>query len=79
MRFTLVLVACCLIASAALSADWAQFRGPGRDGKSPETGLLQEWPEGGPEALWTAKELGNGYSSPEQYWDISERACQIVK
>ena len=28
--------------------DWPQFRGPHRDGMSSETGLLAEWPEGGP-------------------------------
>jgi outer membrane protein assembly factor BamB len=32
--------------------DWTQFRGPNRDGKSAETGLLKKWPEGGPQQLW---------------------------
>ena len=43
---------------------WPQWRGPRRDGISDETGLLQSWPEGGPELLWTATGLGRGYSSP---------------
>lgn len=43
---------------------WPQFRGPCRNGVSPETGLLQSWPEGGPKVLWTATNLGAGYSSP---------------
>jgi len=43
---------------------WPQWRGPKRDGVSTETGLLQSWPEGGPKLLWTATDLGRGYSSP---------------
>jgi len=48
----------------AIGADWIQFRGPNRDGKSAETGLLKSWPAGGPKKLWTAKvNLGEGFSS----------------
>jgi outer membrane protein assembly factor BamB len=43
---------------------WPQFRGPRRDGISDERGLLQTWPEPGPEPLWSAKGIGRGYSSP---------------
>ena len=50
-------------AAAAAAEDWPQFRGPNRDGVSPETGLLKKWPEGGPELLWQYSELGDGYSS----------------
>ncbi len=42
---------------------WPQFRGPDRDGLSPETGLLKEWPENGPKLLWKLEGLGSGYSS----------------
>jgi len=42
---------------------WPQFRGPNRDGKSAETGLLQKWPEGGPKLLWSVGGLGVGFSS----------------
>jgi outer membrane protein assembly factor BamB len=52
---------CCAVAQAA---EWPQFRGPNRDGKSPETGLLKSWAEGGPKLLWTAKGCGAGYGSP---------------
>lgn len=45
------------------AADWPQWRGPNRDGKSTETGLLQEWPEGGPPLIFRASGLGAGYSS----------------
>jgi outer membrane protein assembly factor BamB len=43
--------------------DWPQYRGPNRDGKSAETGLLQKWPEGGPSQLWSVEGLGIGFSS----------------
>jgi outer membrane protein assembly factor BamB len=43
--------------------DWPCWRGPNRDNRSPETGLLKEWPSEGPELLWTADNLGDGYSS----------------
>lgn len=39
---------------------WPQWRGPLRDGVSTETGLLREWPEGGPPLFWTANGLGEG-------------------
>lgn len=45
------------------SADWPQWRGPNRDGKSLETNLLTQWPEGGPGLAWKAEGLGTGYSS----------------
>ncbi len=44
-------------------ADWPQWRGPIRDGVSTETGLLQQWPAGGPELAWKADGLGQGFSS----------------
>lgn len=50
---------------AALQAtDFAQWRGPLRDGHSPETGLLQEWAKEGPKLLWHVQAIGAGYSTP---------------
>lgn len=43
--------------------DWPGFRGTNGDARSPETGLLTEWPADGPELLWTAEDVGEGYSS----------------
>lgn len=43
---------------------WPQWRGPYRDGISYETGLLQSWPEQGPELLWKTEPIGYGWSSP---------------
>ena len=51
------------LAGPATGEDWPQWRGADRNGKSAETGLLQEWPEGGPHLAWKATGLGGGYSS----------------
>jgi outer membrane protein assembly factor BamB len=45
------------------AGEWPSFRGPNRDGKSPDTGLLKSWPEGGPRLLWKQTGIGEGYSS----------------
>jgi len=52
------------MATTAFCENWPQFRGPRRDGKSSETGLLKKWPGGGPKPLWSATDLGKGYSQP---------------
>jgi outer membrane protein assembly factor BamB len=46
------------------AADYPQWRGPDRSGVSPDTGLLKEWPKGGPVLLWKQQNIGNGYSTP---------------
>lgn len=56
------LVAGSLAGSLPAGAEWPQFQGPTRDGRSPETGLLRTWPETGPRELWSVP-LGSGYSS----------------
>lgn len=48
---------------AAAEPDWPQFRGPHRDGISPDKGLLKSWPKGGPPVAWKASGVGEGYSS----------------
>lgn len=56
----------CPLLLGALSlpaADWPQWRGPLRDGKSPEVGLLKSWPPAGPPLVWKASGLGEGFSS----------------
>jgi outer membrane protein assembly factor BamB len=50
--------------AGAKQFDWPQWQGPDRDAVSKETGLLKEWPKGGPPLLWSAKGLGGGYSGP---------------
>ena len=42
---------------------WPQFHGPLRDNMSRETGLLKEWPAGGPKLLWRFSGCGKGYAT----------------
>lgn len=46
-----------------MGADWPQWRGPARDGKSPDTGLLDKWPATGPRLVMTLRGAGGGFSS----------------
>ena len=50
--------------------DWNQFRGPNRDNVSPETGLADKWPEGGPDLLQTISGIGEGYASVSLVGDL---------
>lgn len=49
--------------ACAAQADWPCWRGPNRDGISPDTGLLKQWPEDGPKLLWKVDGLGKGFST----------------
>ena len=49
--------------AAADDSDWPGWLGPNRDGKSPDTGLLKTWPDGGPRLLWKIDYLGPGFSN----------------
>ena len=57
-------VAVDLLVRTEMEYEWGQWRGPGRDGRSVETGLLRSWPEGGLKAIWRCEGLGAGWSSP---------------
>ena len=59
--FTLLFL--CAAAVAQTGGEWPQWRGANRDGISKETGLLKQWPEGGPPLVWKAAGAGGGYSS----------------
>jgi len=66
MRLRLTIGCVCaltLVSTLCRADDWPQWRGPKRDGLSPETGLLQQWPQGGPALAWRATGLGEGFSS----------------
>ena len=52
-----------IIASAPLLGQTAQWRGPERTGIYPDTSLLKEWPEEGPELLLKVEGIGDGLSS----------------
>ncbi|MCY2983571.1 MAG: PQQ-binding-like beta-propeller repeat protein [Planctomycetota bacterium] len=50
---------------AFTSADdnWAQWRGPNRDGIAAPQALLNKWPSDGPKVAWSFSNAGTGYSS----------------
>jgi outer membrane protein assembly factor BamB len=59
-------LSCILIGSTAcsvLGADWPQWQGLNRDGKSADVGLLKQWPADGPALAWKASGLGKGFGS----------------
>ena len=60
----LAFAGCCSFLTNAWGADWPQWRGPNRDGKSADTGLLKQWPENGPPLAWKIDKLGGGDSGP---------------
>ena len=49
--------------SSSDTGDWPRWRGPKNDGISPETDLLESWPEEGPPVDWSVRGLGDGFSS----------------
>jgi outer membrane protein assembly factor BamB len=61
VAFVLVFTLTSLLPGFAI--DWPQFRGPNRDDVSTETGLLKDWPSGGPRLVWKSTGLGGGYST----------------
>jgi outer membrane protein assembly factor BamB len=63
MRLFIVIAALLAAAQSSAPAEWSQWRGPNRDGISLETGLLKDWPSGGPRQAWRATGVGEGYSS----------------
>ena len=63
-KIAVIVLVSMLLAGVAVAGDSPQFRGPHRDGRFDETGLLKTWPEAGPKLLWCTKGLGRGYSSP---------------
>ncbi len=76
-QLAFALVSFSLMGSLTTAEDWTQWRGPQRDGKSSEKGLLAKWPESGPKLLWQAKNIGSGFSTPsvvgEQLFVISNQ------
>ncbi|MDX1943944.1 MAG: PQQ-binding-like beta-propeller repeat protein [Pirellulaceae bacterium] len=47
----------------ATLGSWNGWRGPKRDGQSPDVGLLKDWSAKPPSLAWTADGLGAGYAS----------------
>lgn len=65
-RIVVLAVICTATVLLPVAADdWPQFRGPDRTGVSRETGLLKDWPAGGPKLAWKIADLGGeSYSAP---------------
>ena len=57
--FILIILLVPFIAGAQI----AQWRGPDRNGIYPDKGLMDVWPENGPELLFSVEGIGNGFSS----------------
>jgi len=49
--------------AAAGDAEWPGWLGPSRDGRSPDRGLLKQWPPEGPRLLWKVDSIGPGWST----------------
>jgi outer membrane protein assembly factor BamB len=78
MKFKYVFIVLILAtACTKTNKEIAQFRGPNRDGIYHESGLMKEWPEGGPELLWKNDSIGTGYSSAVAYDGMVITAGQI--
>ena len=43
-------------------SEWPAFRGADGNSMSTDTGLLKQWPDGGPRLLWQVNFIGYGYS-----------------
>ena len=86
--FTLICWAITAGSPGVRAADWPQFRGPNRDNKSAETGLLRKWPADGPKVLWTipvaqgyagaaivaGRVYHNDYDEQKQEWSVHARS-----
>ena len=62
LRAALAALAALVGAAALPAADWAQWRGPTRDGISTDTGWSHSWGAAGPKVLWKTN-VGIGCSS----------------
>lgn len=60
----LILLSASAFADPPEAFDWPQWQGPDRSGVSKETGLLKQWPQGGPPLAWRIEGIGGGYSAP---------------
>jgi len=63
---TIFVPALLLLVSPLFAAEWTMFHGSDGTNRSPETGLLTSWSEGGPTLLWKISDIGektSGYSS----------------
>ncbi len=64
MKHFLLFAGLTLHSAPICAEDWPQWQGADRNAMSKETGLLKEWPEGGPTLAWKITAVGGGYSAP---------------
>ena len=57
------ILALTFVAPRGIASDWPQFRGPNRDGRWDETGVLESFPKEGLKIEWRHP-VGGGFSSP---------------
>lgn len=62
MTTSAAVTAALLLCLPALATDWPSWRGPNRDGITPETNWSHEWPSDGPARVWKAS-VGTGFAS----------------
>ena len=63
-RIVYLLIVCiCVLYSCGPESQYSDWRGPNRDGIYKASNLLKEWPENGPELLWSYEGLGFGHSA----------------
>lgn len=63
MKTLITALVICISAPILYAQEPTVWRG-GDNGNYHETGLLKQWPAGGPEILWSFEGLGEGHSSP---------------
>jgi len=63
LKQSLLAVSVFVLVSCSDRNELTQWRGPDRDGKYPQTGLLNQWPDDGPSMLWSYEGLGAGHGS----------------
>lgn len=64
MNRSLVILCIYLFAiNGVVAQEISEWRGPGRTGVYDETDLMKQWPENGPELIWSLSDLPKGYSS----------------
>ena len=52
-----------VVASRGVADDWPQWMGPQRDGIWRESGIVEQFPEGGPKKIWSVP-IDHGYAGP---------------
>jgi outer membrane protein assembly factor BamB len=70
VRLSLCLAAGLVVAGGLQASDWSHWRGPGGNGVSPETGLIDSWSAAGENLLWRVDFTGR--STPVV---LGDRVC----